>query len=557
MCYFLNTVKRTRSFRSTIKQAVQRIPISCYVLALFAILTAVAARNVLANLNTLAVGWDFDVYINPWADWWTVQAWRDPEVSLWYSDMIFYPQGAGMAYHSFSHYHTALSLALRPFLGTLPAYNLVVLSNYALTGLAMFHLGRYLTGSSMAGLIAGVVLAFNSHNLYQSSHPVLLGIWCIPWATMFLMRAVREDSPKYAAVTALFVFSAALVGTIMFIVTTMWVALLLAYFYLATTWPRPSLRVLAVLGGLSALLVLPVEMPLLMNVLGNRDTSFVRNYQEAITLDILSPFLPHWFLWRSWTFYFGIIPLSFLMVARRHGRETWLWYGVLIGLYIFAIGPRPSLLFQEIDVTLPWSIPITTFLRNPYRLSILMSLALAVLAAYGWLALSKHIRPERGRVIAAVMALLIYGEYTAPAFPWVVVQVSPFYTEFLADVPDDVALATLPTGQTAGKVHLYYQTLHGHPITNGHVSRESDEVFTFIRGNAILRAGMDDWPAVPLPADVDTPLRALAEVGVGYLVIDKKLMKEDMVQQWRALLQREAVYEDEWVVVYGTGGRKN
>jgi hypothetical protein len=182
-----------------------------------------------------------------------------------------------------------------------------------------------------------------------------------------------------------------------------------------------------------------------------------------------------------------------------------------------------------------------------------MSLALAVLAAYGWLALSKHIRPGSRWAIAAVLILLIYGEYTAPAFPQVGVQVSPFYTEFLADVPDDVALATLPTGRAAGKLHLYYQTLHNHPITNGHVSRESDEVFTFIRNNTILRAGMDDWPAVPFPADVDTPLQELAEAGVGYLVIDKKLMKEDRVEQWRAMLmQREAVYEDEWVLVYST-----
>jgi hypothetical protein len=181
-----------------------------------------------------------------------------------------------------------------------------------------------------------------------------------------------------------------------------------------------------------------------------------------------------------------------------------------------------------------------------------MSLALAVLAAYGWLALSKHIRPGSRWAIAAVLILLTYGEYTAPAFPQVGVQASPFYTEFLADVPDDVALAMLPGGRAAGKVHLYYQTLHGHPITNGHVSRESDEVFTFIRNNAILRAGMDDWPAVPLPADVVTPLQELAEAGVGYLVIDKKLMKEDRVEQWRALLEREAVYEDEWVLVYST-----
>ncbi|MFZ0546244.1 MAG: hypothetical protein WAM60_12435, partial [Candidatus Promineifilaceae bacterium] len=125
----------------------------------------------MANLNSVIIGDDNDVYINPWDDWWTAKAISDPDISLWKTDYLFYPKGANLVYHSFSHLNTLVSLGLRPFLGTFPAYNITMLINLVLNGFSMFQLARYLTKSTIAALLAGIVFAFNSQVIYQICHP--------------------------------------------------------------------------------------------------------------------------------------------------------------------------------------------------------------------------------------------------------------------------------------------------------------------------------------------------------------------------------------------------
>ena len=112
---------------------------------LFVVIVLVAAWPILSNPRTVIVGDDIDVYINPWADWWTLKALRDPALSLWRSEYMFYPAGADLTFHSFSHLNTAVSLLLRPLLGPLPAYNVTILANYVLIALSMFQLARYWT----------------------------------------------------------------------------------------------------------------------------------------------------------------------------------------------------------------------------------------------------------------------------------------------------------------------------------------------------------------------------------------------------------------------------
>ena len=112
---------------------------------LFIVLTIIAGWTVLTQLDSIIIGDDIDVFINPWADWWALMAWTNSDISLWATEYLYYPTGAPLIYHSFSHLNTLISLALRPFLGTLPAYNITILLNYVLIGFSMYQLTYYLT----------------------------------------------------------------------------------------------------------------------------------------------------------------------------------------------------------------------------------------------------------------------------------------------------------------------------------------------------------------------------------------------------------------------------
>lgn len=527
---------------------------SLWVLLLFLLLTIIASWNIVTNLDGVIIGDDNDVYINPWADWWTYKAITDPDISLWQTDMMYYPIGADLTFHSFSHLNTAVSLGLRPLLGTLPAYNITILLNYVLAGLSMYHLGRYMTGSTVAGILAGIVFAFNSHNLYQSAHPVLVSIWCFPWMTLYFIRAVRENSFKLALKAAIFVFLGALTSTILIILMVFWIGLLLLFMLFSNQFPRPSWRIILIFGVASGILIAPTVLPLLRNAIANNNSSFIIDPQESVRTDMATFFIPHWYAWLIRGLYLGIMPLFLIMLAygRQRGQAR-LWFLLTIVAYLFAIGPSPIMFGYKYNFVLPWVLPIAPILRNMYRMSILMSLGIAMVVAYGWLGFKQSLRNSSKRIAitAVLVGAAIFFEYTAVPFPSTPATVSTFYTDYLDDVPRDVALATLPTGRQKDKRYMYYQTIHEHPTTGGVISRAGEDVFAFINENSLLRAGAIDLDPVPFPEDPAASLQMLADVNIGFLIIDKTLVND--AELWRKnLLPANPVFEDDLLLVYAT-----
>lgn len=539
---------------------------SWLVLLLFVLLTIVAAWNILTDLNGVIIGRDNDVYINPWADWWTLKAITDPDISLWRSDLMYYPIGADLVYHSFSHLNTAVSLALRPLLGILPAYNITILINYVLAGLSMFHLGRYMTGSSVAGILAGIVFAFNSHNLYQSCHPVLVSIWCFPWMTLYFIRAVRENSVKLALVAAVFVFLGAATSTVLVVLLIFWTALLLLYMFFSGQFPRPSWQVVLTFGLASALFVLPTVLPLLADAIAGSNSSFIIDPEESIRTDMGAFMVPHWYFWLIRGMYIGIAPFFLMMLAfGRKRRPAAIWFLVTLVAYLFAIGPTPIIFNTALPIVLPWTLPIAPVLRNMYRMMILMSLGVAMVAAYGWLGILESIGNDRKKILvaAALTGGLIFFEYTAVPFPSTPATVSAFYTDYLDEVPQDVVIAIIPTGRQQDKRYMYYQTIHEHPMTGGVISRAGEDVFQFITNNSLLRAGAVDLREKVAPTDREAALAQLAEANVGFFIIDKALLNESYLMgesllnlnDWRQFMVVEPIYEDDYLVVYPTAAQ--
>ena len=529
---------------------------SLWVLLLFVLLTAIAARNILVDLDGVIIGRDNDVYINPWADWWTYRALTDPEISLWRSDKMYYPIGADLIYHSFSHLNTAVSLGLRPLLGVLPAYNVTILFNYILAGLSMYHLGRYMTGSSVAGILAGIVFAFNSHNLYQSAHPVLISVWCFPWMTLYFIRAVRENSVKLALGAAVFVFLGAVTSTILIILMVFWMGLLVIIMLFSHQFPRPPWKVILGFGIASGILILPTVYPLLSNAIAGANSNFIISPEESIKTDMISPVVPHWYAWLKRGLYIGFMPFFLTMLAvGREKKQMLPWLILTVVAYLFAIGPEPEIANVKLGFVLPWTLPIAPVLRNMYRMMILMSLGLAMLTAYGWLGFRQSLNNRtimQQAIIACLVGTVIFVDYTAVPFPFTPATVSTFYTDYLDDVPQDIAIAIVPTGRQKDKRYMFYQTVHQHPMTGGVISRAGEDVFSFINQNALLRFGAADLETVPFPNDPTGALDQLAEENIGFFIIDKSLI--DDVEVWReGLLPRAPIFEDNLLLVYSTG----
>ena len=68
------------------------------------------------RLNSHFIGTSIDVWINPWATWWTKHA-LTQGLDFFHTDMLFYGQGTSLVFHSFSYVNAALELLLQPLVG--------------------------------------------------------------------------------------------------------------------------------------------------------------------------------------------------------------------------------------------------------------------------------------------------------------------------------------------------------------------------------------------------------------------------------------------------------
>ncbi|HNT76599.1 MAG TPA: hypothetical protein PKH77_16430 [Anaerolineae bacterium] len=216
-------------------------------------------------------------------------------------------------------------------------------------------------------------------------------------------------------------------------------------------------------------------------------------------------------------------------------------------------------LYPLIRLPYRWLADIFPFstLRSPDRLNALTVFSLAALAGYGAARL-------RRRWALLPLGLLLLAEYLCLPLPrWELLPASPFYAQMAAD-GEEYAVLDYPMGYNEAKLWLYYQTLHGRPTVEGHVSRYTPELYTLITSNSLIRAlyqsNLKGKPlllpgdaiaaqAIP-PEDVGAAIRELADLGVRYVLVHKPTMDAAADAHFRRILPLAPVYEDETLAVY-------
>lgn len=107
----------------------------------------------------------------------------------WWSANIFAPHPLSLAYSE--HFLPQALQALPLYVATknpILCYNLLFLSTFALSGLGMFLLGRELTGSPAAGLVAGLAFAFAPYRIASIPHLQVLSSAWMPFVLFGLRR---------------------------------------------------------------------------------------------------------------------------------------------------------------------------------------------------------------------------------------------------------------------------------------------------------------------------------------------------------------------------------
>jgi hypothetical protein len=470
-----------------------------------------------------------DLWQNLWNFWWWGQALAAGE-SPWWTPLQFHPRGADLALHTHSPFNMLLFARIAE---PATAYGLAVLFSTWLAAFGAYLLGRELSGSARAGLVAALVFAFFPNRLEQTlEHLNLFSTQFLPLTVWAYLRLVRQGGLRWVlalggffAANALCDWQLATLGL-----------LLLAVLGVATLWrpPRPRAalaRDLGLAGAVAVGLTLPAAWPV-VEAVGSGQAFQKPAVEKGVDLAFL--LRPHFHhpLWGDWTLdayrerraypsagftaYLGLVPLLLagVAVARRRAGAAF-WAGLFGASLVLALGAHAHLDGRLLrGVTLPFAwfepLPVLSTLRVANRFLIPASLALAVLAALG---AGRRASDVRFAGILLVVAL----DYLWLPYPLAPLETSALYAKLRAGAAPGAVL-NVPFTDSPGAVgSLRAQIGHGRPIAGGYVSVPSPETRASIANEPALADLYGLAPRLARPVDRER----LVALGFGVILLHK------------------------------------
>lgn len=542
----------------------------------YVVAAAVMTYPLLFQLQGGLVSHSTDVWIMVWDNWWIQHALSTGQ-NIFHTTFMFFPSGVSLASHSFSFTHTLISALLQVFTDPIVAYNLAIWLIFPIAGLGMYWLARHVTRSQPAAWLAGLIYAFAPYHMTQAlGHPNLSYVQFIPFAVLFILKAIEAPRPHYAAGAIAALVLTAYAGPHLLVVTLTWLAVFLPCEFIAQR-RRVQRSILLALSGIligTLVLSLPLVLPAVSDVAQGQSaeelqtSDFDNTQTDALALLLPTRYHPifgesltevyrdlgknnQWMPYLGWlAMLLGIVGV----LAQRRRSSGWL----ISGLAVIVLALGVQLRFYGVtypDAVLPFAwlqnIFPFSFLRSPDRFNIIVSLPLAILAAYGLAAILQRLASSAARfAITALASLVILFEYLSVPYPMMPLPETSLFLLNLAQNDQPSAILDLPMGRNPSKQYLYWQTLHHQPLVEGHVSRTPDRAYAFIESNAALRALRSPEQSLPPPPAV--AWQTLSQAGIRYIIIHLTMTNADQVQRYRVILDRPPIYTDSLVEVYAT-----
>ncbi|MGE5813177.1 MAG: hypothetical protein ACM36C_01700 [Acidobacteriota bacterium] len=421
----------------------------------------------------------FDSFFSIWRLAWIAHQIPSAPLDL-YNANIFYPQRFTLALSDPILQEGLLGAPLI-WLGVSPVfvYNLLVLATFVLCGVAAWALATKLTGSGLAGIIAGIVFAFAPYRYEHYFHLEILWAFWIPVTFLALHRAVDVRTVRAGLLVGLAVigqaFGCLYYAVYLGIILTLVVPLLVQWRD-AERW-----RTLAGLaaGAVAALLFALVYIQPLLSIRGDlvpRLPEDAEGYSARAISYLATPEGNRVYGRYLATFGTGelrlfpgfaavVLALGAFLRPRRH---AWVYLAIFGFAVLGSMGTNAPLFKLARG-----ALELVTMLRVPARFFAIALCALAVLASMGTASLLATLGSRRARMVAiAAIAGIMLVEYAtaldlqqvrtdpAPVYRWLARQPRGPVVEF--PMP---RLNRLPGPDPDRQ---YFSTFHWQPLMNGY-----------------------------------------------------------------------------------------
>jgi hypothetical protein len=496
-----------------------------------------------------------------WNTWYAASQIRGPG-DLFYTDLIKFPEGTALYYHSFAYpkiliaafFGAAFGASLTPLV---ILQNLFVLMSFPIAAIGAFYLIRHFTREDVGALAGGAVFAFNpSHVEHALHHLHVSSIEFIPFFVLFFILVNQQKSLIMLGLSvACYVLSALSCWYYLFYCLYFMLFYYIFHACRQRAWPGAWAAV-AIVAHLAifALIASPLLRPMIAAALSGADVyqggsgTFVADLAGYVAFPQLHPLgsltagIREEMTGNEWeaTVYLGLVNLALLawLATRRRPDGRGLGAFLIAGMLLFAalasgdwlhlLGksrlPMPDMLLGQ--------LPFFRNVRTPSRAIVFVYLFLAI----GVGAAIAQIRGAwpgrwRGKAVAACLLLLMAIDWYPVGLPATPFACSPAYRIVAADADPQSAVLDLPLGYLENNAAMAHQICHRHPIVGGVVSREPTRT---LRDRVIMK-------------NLSAQRRQLADSGVGYVVIHRQ---DGDLFAWPAELGPVEAYLSAYPVLY-------
>jgi hypothetical protein len=557
-----------------------------------------------------------------WNLWWVRYALLDLGRNPFDCDYLFYPLGINLAFYTLTVLNGLLSIPVQAVLGLIPASNLLLLSSFVLSGYGAFLLSSYLLARRQAStpsgedaarqvadlrpsqmlfaaFTAGLVYAFASSKLAYAA----LGQWNIAssqWIPFYVLCLFKmTDHPRqwrYPLMAALFLLFQAYAeltyASFLVLFTALW-AVWQGLAHLRKRRFEEFSRFaanLAILGFLLAVGLAPMLAMMVPDMLVTRDILVEGGgFADVFSADLLGFLVPTMYhpifgsLVERFSFdysvgqhiYLGYTVLALAVVGSiRWWRrpEVRFWCLSAFVFWLLSLGPALRINGRSTDLPMPFALlarlPFFEGNRYPSRYSVLLMLSLAVLVAFGMVALQRRERCAKALsfLAPALLVLLLLFEHLCIPLPLSDMRVPAVYQAIADEVPGDSALLDLPVAWRNGfrvtgtqdpviMFEQYDQSVHRKRLLAGNTSRNPPLKFQYFTEAPVINTlialetshEVDPWVVEHDRALATDVLRFFS---VEAIAVHPAKTGPGVIPYVEAIMPVQRFYEDEETVAY-------
>ena len=455
----------------------------------------------------------YDVWTNLWNAWYG-ELLLAGQAEILHTDLMFFPQGVSLSFHSFSLPHMFLLSALKLLMPVSNAFNLTYLLIIFVTTLSAYIYLLYLLRDRWISLFGAIMFGCSIYVIARPSQPIVTTIATIPLSLYFFHRAVQERRWYFTVVSGLLIGLTAFIGIYTYICLIIALGMYILYFALLR-WRHPVfwLRILFLLliaGAIGLIRVYPmmrdsVEFEQALTKQDGREYHtdlihyFVNFHHPNLTPIFRQLFgltiNPRWNT--SYIGYFPLLLIAYGLIKARYRRKMLFWLFLLAPFVLLRLGSVLTVNGEQFqNLILPKELldqllpSIFAAIYSPDYFHSGALLPLAVLACYGLMTLLRSIASRYRKPIIALLIAVVAFEYHVSLDQLVIPDQQVAFLDWLENEAeaDSIRLVNLPMGRVNAKLYDFFQTLSGYPHAEGIAGRTPPAAYDYIRANFVLSA---------------------------------------------------------------------